>query len=29
MNQQKQFQAIHKDICAVTLIFGQRSTNNV
>ena len=26
MNHQKQFQAIHKDICAVTLIFGQRST---
>lgn len=24
MNHQKQFQAIHKDICAVTLIFGQR-----
>lgn len=24
MNHQKQFQAIHKDIGAVTLIFGQR-----
>ena len=24
MNHQKQFQAIHKDICAVTLTFGQR-----